>query len=216
MMAETDTTQSSKSCYKCTTHTKAVIFTLYASEFIIGSTGTAKSFLRSLQLLHYSRISQHIMEPKGSWLCSQEPTLVPILSQTNPVHSTPPYFSKHIFILSSHQHPGLPIGPFLLTFPPKYCMHSFSPHACYMPCPAPPSLDNSNYIWQRVHIMNLHIMQFSPTSYYYYYYLIPLTIPIFSLAPFSQTLSVHILPLISTTKFHTHSKLQAKLWFYTF
>jgi hypothetical protein len=36
---------------------------------------------------------------------------------------------------------------------------------CYMPCPShPPLLDDSNYIWRRVQVMKLLIMQFSPTS----------------------------------------------------
>jgi hypothetical protein len=39
------------------------------------------------------------------------------------------------------------------------------PHSCYMPCPShPPWLDHSNYIWRRVQVMKLLIMQFSSTS----------------------------------------------------
>jgi hypothetical protein len=34
-------------------------------------------FLRSCQLLSYSRVSQHFMEPEGSLPCSQEPTTGP-------------------------------------------------------------------------------------------------------------------------------------------
>jgi hypothetical protein len=52
--------------------------------------------LRSHQLLTYSRIPEHFMEPKDSLLCLQEP-LVPILSQINSVHTTPSYLSKMHF-----------------------------------------------------------------------------------------------------------------------
>jgi hypothetical protein len=51
-------------------------------------------FLRSRQLRSHSRNCQHFMETKGSLPSSQEPPLVPILSQIIPVHTTPSYFSK--------------------------------------------------------------------------------------------------------------------------
>jgi hypothetical protein len=39
------------------------------------------------------------------------------------------------------------------------------PHSCYMPWPShPPWLDHSNYIWRRVQVKKLLIMQFSPTT----------------------------------------------------
>jgi hypothetical protein len=65
--------------------------------------------------------------------------LVPILSQINPVHITPSYFSKINF---------------------NIILKPTSSH--------PPWLHYSNYIWQRVHIMKFLIMQFSPTSYYFF------------------------------------------------
>jgi hypothetical protein len=44
---------------------------------------------------------------------------------------------------------------FLLPFPPKSCMHSFSlSHTCYVPWPShPPWLDHSNYIWRTIQVM---------------------------------------------------------------
>jgi len=33
------------------------------------------------------------MEPEGLLLCSQEPVLVPVLSQINPIHTFLPYIS---------------------------------------------------------------------------------------------------------------------------
>jgi hypothetical protein len=39
------------------------------------------------------------METEDSLLCSQEPSMVPILNQIDPVHSTPSYLSKNCFII---------------------------------------------------------------------------------------------------------------------
>jgi hypothetical protein len=62
-------------------------------------------------------------------------------------------------------------------------MLSCSPHTCYMPCPShPPRLDLSDYTWQRVQVMKLLIMQFSPASCYF--------IPFWSKYSPQQTLSV--------------------------
>jgi hypothetical protein len=54
----------------------------------------AETFLGSSQMCSYSRASQYFMEPEGSLSCSQEPPLVPILSQINPIHTIPSYLSK--------------------------------------------------------------------------------------------------------------------------
>jgi hypothetical protein len=50
----------------------------------------AESFLRSCQLLSYSRTSQHFMEPEGSLPCSQEPSPGPYPEpdQSNQYHLT--------------------------------------------------------------------------------------------------------------------------------
>jgi hypothetical protein len=50
---------------------------------------------------------------------------------------------------------------FLLAFPPKSYMHSFSPHSCYMPCPSQsPRLDNSNYTWEQYKLRSSSLYSF--------------------------------------------------------
>jgi hypothetical protein len=77
---------------------------------------SCESFLGSRQSLSYSRISQHFMEPKGSLPCSQEPSNGPYLSQINPVCTTSSSFFKIYLNIS-----------FLLAFPQKPYIHSYSP-----------------------------------------------------------------------------------------
>jgi hypothetical protein len=66
-----------------------------------------------------------------------------------------------------------------------------------------PRLDYSNYIWSRVQITKLLVMQFSPLSRHF--------IPLRSKYP-PQTPSVYIRPIKSETKFRIHTEAQAKLY----
>jgi hypothetical protein len=71
---------------------------------------------------------------------------------------------RSFLILTTSLHLGLPMVTLLLAFPLKSYINSSS-HVYYMPCPSHPSwLDHSNYTWQRVQVMKLLIMQFSPAS----------------------------------------------------
>jgi hypothetical protein len=67
-----------------------------------------------------------------------------------------------------------------------------------MPRPShPPRLNYSNNTWRRAQIMKISIMQFSPFSC--------------RLISVHQTPPVYVPPLMSETKFHTHTEPQAKL-----
>jgi hypothetical protein len=113
-----------------------------------------------------------LWNPKVHYRIQESLPLVPILRDMNPVHSTPSHFSKIYFNIILHLCLGLP--------------YSSSPHACYIPCPShPPWLVHSNWIWRRVYVMKLHIIQFSPISYL-------LTLHPFSVHIFSSPLSSQI------------------------
>jgi hypothetical protein len=125
----------------------------------------AEPFLRRHYLRSYSRIFQHFMEPKVYYRVHKSPPQIPILSQTNPLHTTLSYFSKINFNINHPSTSRSSLRSFLLVCPPKSHMHSSSPYAYYILCLSqPPWLDQYNYICRIVQVMNLLIMQFSPSS----------------------------------------------------
>jgi hypothetical protein len=85
---------------------------------------------------------------------------LPILSQTNPVHTSQLclqkgpsscYLSTYVLVF---QAASFPLAFLPITYTPSFLSHSF-----HMPRPPhPPRLDNSNYTWGRVQIMQFLIM----------------------------------------------------------
>jgi hypothetical protein len=84
--------------------------------------------------------------------------------QSSPYH--PILSQRSILISSTHIRLGLPSGIFLSGFPThtlyEFLFSPFVLHA--LSISHPPWLDHANYIWQRIQVMKLPIMQFPPIS----------------------------------------------------
>jgi hypothetical protein len=130
------------------------------------------------------------------------------LSWARSIQSIPPHcFSlRSVLILSSHLR--LPSGLFPSCFATKIPYAFSFRHTCCIPYPPrSPWLDHSNYNLRRVQFMKLNIMQLSPTSYHF----IPLRSKYYPQHPILKHLRFMFFPSCQETKFHTHTKLQAKL-----
>jgi hypothetical protein len=93
--------------------------------------------------------------------------LVPIVSQINPVHTTPSYLSKIHFNIPNHLRLVLPSGLFPSGLPTNILQvyaHLFAPFVLHALPSHPLWLDHSNYTWRRVQVMKFLIMHFSPIS----------------------------------------------------
>jgi hypothetical protein len=109
-----------------------------------------------------------------------------------------PISLRSSLILSTHLCLGLPSSLLPSGFPTISYIQSFSPHSCCVSYPSHPQwLHHSNYTWQVVEVMKLLIRQFS--SMYCDF-----------ISLWSKS------PLLSETKFHTHTKPHAELEFCIF
>jgi hypothetical protein len=121
------------------------------------------TLLEKLQLCSYSITSQHFVKPqKVHYHVHKNTPQVSIISQINPVHTTP-FHLRSILLLSTHLCLDLPSSLFLSGFLTNilYAFFFFLIRATCPAHPISPSFDHSNYAWQRV--MMFLIMQFSVT-----------------------------------------------------
>jgi hypothetical protein len=101
---------------------------------------------------------------KVNYHVHKSPPLVPTSNHINPLHITPSHRSS-ILILSTHLHLDL-LSSFFPSGFPTNILYAFSlaPFVLHV-LPFSFSLpDYSNYIWQKVQVMKILIMQFSPTT----------------------------------------------------
>ena len=136
------------------------------------------------------------------------------LSWASPKQSIRPKHTSwwSILILSSHLHLGLPSSLFPSCFPTKP-LYTPVPHICYMPCSSHSSqfYPLNNCEWG-IQITKYLIMYVSPIPLY----LVTLGPKYSPQHPVLKQPQAYIPPSISATKFHTHTKQQAKLEFYIF
>jgi hypothetical protein len=121
-------------------------------------------------LCNYSRNTQNSMELEDSLPCSQEPSTDPYPKpDRSSSHIIPSYLSKIRFnFIYPPLRLGLPSGIFPSGFPANI-LHAFLFSPIRANCPAHPLLHphHSYYIWRRVQLMKLLIMQFSLTSLHF-------------------------------------------------
>ena len=151
------------------------------------------------------------MEYEGSLPYSQVPTTHPLPNQLDPVHTPTSHFLKiHLNVIFPST-PGSSKWSSSLRFPHQNAVYT-SPlsHTCHVPRPSHSSgFDHPNKVWWGVQ---------SHWAPHYVVFCSPLLLPtskaqIFSSAPYSQTPSAYVTFSIWATKFYTHTKQQAKLYF---
>jgi hypothetical protein len=100
----------------------------FARVMIHSLTHGAEPFLRSCQCAATQELPSILWTPKFHYHVYTNLSLVPILSQINPIHTIISYL-RSILILSSHLHLGLFSGPFWLSHEYPICI-PLLPHTC--------------------------------------------------------------------------------------
>jgi hypothetical protein len=144
------------------------------------------------------------METGGLLPCYHKPSPVPIMSQIDPIHTIPSYLSKIHFNIVHQSTSWSSQWALSFWFPPISYMHSSSSPVVLHALPM-----SSSLTW------SFKLCLEESTSYEGPHYLIfsnlmslhLSSVRIFS-TPCSQTPSVCVPPLMSKTKFHTHTEPQ--------
>jgi hypothetical protein len=167
----------------------------------------AESFLRSGQFRSYSRISQHSTEPESSLPCSQKPSTGSYLEPDKPSPYHPILFSKIHFNIILPLTSTFLSGFFPSGYPTKTWIHSSSLSFVLHSLPILSLLTSlQSHLAKSTTYESPHYAVFSSLLLFN-----SSSVQIFSSAYDSETPSVYVLPLISETKIHTHTKLYAKL-----
>ena len=138
------------------------------------------------------------------------PLPVPI-NELDPVHTLTSHFLKIHFNIIFPSTPESPMWPLSLMFSyqnPVYA--SLLPHTSFMPRPS------HSYRFYHLNsiVWGVQIVKFLLCSFLYSIVTSSLLGPkIFSSTPYSRTPPAYVPPSVWATKFHTHTKQQAKLYF---
>ena len=132
------------------------------------------------------------------------------LSWASPIQSIYPHSTswRSILILSIHLCQGLPTGLFPSSFPTKTL---YTPLSSPIHATCPTHLIHLDFITRTILGEEYRLFSSSLCNLFHTPLRRPTKVKIFSSTPCSQTPSASFPPSLSVTKFHTHTKQQAKL-----